>query len=216
MKAFRIIAVLILLSIIMLNCHSGKHNKQPSKHKDTAKSQMADMKGMNLKKYVLKSGIVTFETIIAGTKGKKMLYFDDYGKQEKEVFYDGNTMKDAIVTVGDKLYKLIYKDKEAYYQGQSTRGCAYKFDWNEVPDSQKKNGYAIKLENTTIAGKLCEAYKIDNSEVITEFAGWGGICLYARQTSNAGEAITKATMIAENVNIPENCFEIPGGFKIKD
>lgn len=215
MKPFKILLIFICICGISIYCHRKKPAEPLMvKQNDTAKTQQAKKISDNteLTKYGIKSGIIEFVTDIAGTKGSKMLYFDDYGKLEREVFYDGDTPKEAYVTAEGSLYKIIYRQKMAYRLGPAKRGSAYKFDWNAVPESEKKDGHAIKTENINIAGKTCESFKIDNSGVITEFAGWQGICLYAKQQSRVGIAVSRAIKIQENVPVPDIMFEIPKGF----
>ena len=139
----RIVPAIICGCLIVSGCHRNKPgDSKPVKHTDTSKTQVAinTSAKVKLEKYGIKSGIVDFTTEMAGTKGKKMLYFDDYGKKEKEVFYDGDLPREAFVTVNGSLYKFSYKQKIAYRLGLSKTGNAYRFDWNEVPEFQKKQG----------------------------------------------------------------------------
>ncbi len=218
MKSYKILLIIFFSFLITIGCQRKNPSEpQPGKHTDTAKTQQA-LNTKNIKdesKYGIKSGIITFETDIAGTKGMKKLYFDDYGKLEREVFYDEEIPREGYVTAGGFLYRILYKQKTAYRLGPAKSGSAYRFSWNSVPDIEKKEGHAIKTENVKIAGKICESYKLDNSGIITKFAGWQGICLYAMQMSKVGNAEAKAVKIKENVPIPEEMFEIPRGFKVK-
>ena len=149
------------------------------------------------------------------TSRTKTLYFDNYGRNEREDYFEGNKLRESLLTSGKTIYKVRYLDKTAFNMGIATRGVAYRFDWNEVPEKQKKDGFAIKTEAMNIAGKACESYKIDNAGVITIFAGWGGICLYTMQESKQGSAITKAISFQENTSIPAETFKLPKGIRVK-
>jgi hypothetical protein len=218
MNYIKLFPLFFLIFFISISCHrKNPADQQTAITNDTASTQKpaSGTGNREVTKYGIKSAIVRFESDIAGSKSVKMLYFDDYGRNEREVFYEGETPKEAFVTVKGSLYKIIYKQKTAFRIGPAKFGSAYKFDWNEVPDSQKKDGHAIKLANIDIAGKSCESYKLDNAGVVTEFAGWKNICVYSKQQSKFGDAVIRAIKIEENVPVSADMFAIPQGFKMK-
>ena len=218
MSLFKCIACLIIITISLIACTP----KNPTSPKDTPVSQtpaskpiVTQINDTNIHKYSLISGIVKYETNILGNIGNKTLYFDDYGRKEREDYYEDNKLRESVITNGKTIYKVRYIDKIAFNMGIATRGIAYRFDWKEVPEKQKKDGFAIKTEMMNIAGKQCESYKIDNSGIITIFAGWDGVCLYTMQQSSQGSAITKAISIDVNAAIPSETFKLPKGIRVK-
>ncbi len=218
MKLNKYFTLLILLTILVLSY--SKRNPQSSKllpanQLPSDKPAITQKINSNQNKYSLKSGIVTFDTKIADNPGKKILYFDDYGLKEREDYYEDDKLRESVLTDGKIKYKVSYNDKTALNLGIAQRGIAYKVDWNEIPASQKKNGFAIKLENINVSGKTCESYKIDNAGIVTTFAGWEGLCLYSQQQSKLGNALTKAVKIEENVSITPDKFKLPKGIRVK-
>jgi len=171
------------------------------------------------KKYDIKSGIVTFETItVMGDirlQEKSIVYFDEYGMKECKESYEGNTVKEVFFSDGKTLYALNRKDKVVYNRGSAYRGTELKFDWNEVSKKDKAKGKAKQLPNVTIAGKSCESFVVTSSSGKTVFAGWKGICLLTDLTSSGMHVVSKAVTIDENATVPPEKFTIPAGYKIQ-
>jgi len=171
------------------------------------------------KKYDIKSGIINFETTTkAGSvtvTRKHVVYFDDFGKKECREEYDGDTLKESYFSDGKNLYKVIHAERTAYRTGKAVRGTEFRYDWNEVPESHKREGDAKKLANMIIAGKNCESFQQSDSGTTTKFAGWNHICLFTEQTSRGMNSVSKAVKIEENVSVPAEKFKVPDGFRIK-
>lgn len=167
-----------------------------------------------IKKYQIKSGIVTFFNEGMGIKTKVVLYFDDYGMKEAEEKYDGDVIKDATLCDGKNRYIIVYNEKTAYESGECFRGVAYKFDWAEIeraPDQYKGK----KLPNVTIAGKDCESFSLQSGKNPVIYAGWNNICMLIDQDGSFGKITYKAVSIEENATIPEGKLSIPEGFAVK-
>lgn len=167
-----------------------------------------------IQKYPIKSAIVTFETEIAGMKGKTILYIDNYGSLEMEEKYSDDVLTEADLCDGANRYTINYKKKTAYTMSSCTRGIAYKFDWNEISDADKKEK-AKKLPNITIAGKDCESYSYTTAGVTSVFAGWNNILLMQDQKNQYGGTLSRAISIEENAVIPAEKFAIPADIEIK-
>jgi hypothetical protein len=166
-------------------------------------------------KYGIKSGIVTFETSMAGMKIKSVLYFDDYGAKEADEKYTGENVTSITVCDGKERYDLKPSQKTAYSGGTCGygRGIAFRFAWDEVSKEDQAKGK--KLANMNIAGKDCEAFSIDLGSSFTVYAGWQNINLYLKTTTSGMDAIIQATKIEENVDIPASKFQVPDGYEIK-
>jgi hypothetical protein len=209
-----------IISILLLfnySCTQKNPQKAISSNSQTPiiKPEISQTTDTAKHKYEIKSAKIIFTTNFAGAAGEKILYFDDYGRKEREDFYEGGKLIESVLTDGKIIYKIRYKDKTALNLGITQNGTAYRFNWDEIPENQKKEGFAIKTENMNIAGKYCQSYKIDNSGIITVFAGWNGICLYAEQKSESGKAITKAISIDESEIIPPDIFRLPKGIRVR-
>ena len=167
-----------------------------------------------IKKYEIKSGIITFEKSVAGMPGKEILYFDDYGIKELVEEYSNNQVEEATLADGTTMYKLKPSQKTAYKMGDASRGVAYKFDYAEI-SAQDKEQKVKKLPNITIAGKDCESYSYESHGIITTYAGWSHICLLTEQKMKFGNTTIKAVKIEENVTIEKKKKKIPQGYQIK-
>src|SRR5580765_6507469 len=68
-----------------------------------------------VKKYDIKSGIITYDTEMemAGMKipGKVVLYFDDYGIKECEETYKSGKLAESFVSDGKDRFKLYHDGK---------------------------------------------------------------------------------------------------------
>lgn len=205
----------LLFCSAIISCSGNKKQNDTTtleQAESTASEATAEVPA--IKKYQIKSGIVTFYNEGMGIKSKVVLYFDDYGMKEAEEKYDGETIKDATLCDGKNRYTIVYKEKAAYESGECFRGVAYKFDWSEierVPEQYKGK----KLPNVTIAGKDCESYSIQSGKSPIVYAGWNNICMMIDQESSFGKITYKAVSVEENATIPEGKLNIPAGFAIK-
>ena len=171
------------------------------------------------KKYDIKSGIITFETVIEmGTmkmKNKIMVYFDDYGTKECNENYTGGKLKNSLFSDGQMKYLLLHDQKTVETRGKEYRGTEYRFDWNEIPEKDKTSGMAKKLPNVTVAGKNCESYMVGSSTDKTVYAGWDHVCLMIDISSSTMRSLTKAVKFEENAKVPPEKFAVPAGYKTK-
>ena len=181
---------------------------------ETVATETTAAQTVQIHKYQIKSAIVTFETEIAGMKGKTILYFDNYGSLELEEKYMGDKLDEGDLCDGKMRYTLNYDKKTAFSMGECARGTAYKFDWSEISDADKKDK-AKKLPNVTLAGKDCESYSFTSGSITTTFAGWGNILLMQEQKNKYGGSVSRAISIEENAVIPADKFAPPAGFEVK-
>ncbi len=176
---------------------------------------LSTLQAQQVKKYQIKSGIITFETTMMmgkfEMKTKSVVYFDDYGMKECKDTYDDNGLKESFFSDGKNLYLTIYKEKAVYKRGTAFRGTEYKFDWNEIAPS----GKAKKIANMTIVGKNCEAFELKDGGNTNTYAGWNNICLYLGVSMKNMTTIYKAVKLEENAKVPADKFKIPAGFTLK-
>lgn len=214
MYYFKNLTLLLLCSAIISCSGNKKQNDTTTQEQAASNAAEAPAEVTAIKKYQIKSGIVTFYNEGMGIKSKVVLYFDDYGMKEAEEKYDGETIKDATLCDGKNRYTIVYNEKAAYESGECFRGVAYKFDWSEIeraPEQYKGK----KLPNVTIAGKDCESYSIQSGKSPIVYAGWNNICMMIDQESSFGKITYKAVSVEENATIPEGKLTIPAGFAIK-
>jgi len=171
------------------------------------------------KKYDIKSGIITFETVIEmGTmkmKNKVMVYFDDYGTKECNENYTGGKLRNSLFSDGQMKYLLLHDQKTVETRGKEYRGTEYRFDWNEIPENDRTSGMAKKLPNVTVAGKNCESYMVGSSTDKTVYAGWDHVCLMIDISNSSMRSLIKAVKFEENAKVPPEKFAVPAGYKMR-
>lgn len=213
MKTFQFLTSIVLASML-ISC--GGKTSNPSTSNDSASvasQEQATAAAPSIKKYPIKSGIITFDNDMMGIIQKSVLYFDDYGMKEADEKYDGNAVKEVAICDGKKRYTANFETKTAYEIGDCYRGIAYKFDWDEISKADQK--YKVKKgPNMTIAGKDCESYSMEATEYPSTFAGWNNICLYQETKSKFGTVTMKAVKV-EEVDVPAEKFQVPAGFEVK-
>jgi len=172
------------------------------------------------KKYDIKSGIITFETVIdMGTMkmtNKIMVYFDDYGMKECHENYAGEKLASSLFSDGQMEYVVKHGEKTASKRGKAYRGTEFRFDWNEISEKDRTSGKAKKLPNVTVAGKSCESFMVGSATDKTVYAGYGHVCLMIDLSSPTMRSEIKAVKFEENVKVPPEKFMVPAGYKMKE
>ena len=109
-------------------------------------------------KYSIKSGTITFERTGVSAKKKIMVYFDDFGKKERnEVYNNKGVLEEFRFSDGETMYKISLKnnaEKVAYIMGPGSFGTEMKFvaDPFRGEDEKKRQNYK-KLPDMKILGK---------------------------------------------------------------
>ncbi|MBI3005967.1 MAG: hypothetical protein HYY49_11230 [Ignavibacteriales bacterium] len=173
-----------------------------------------------VKKYGIKSGIVTFEQDMKMggkffQKSKHIVYFDDYGMKECKETFENEVLTESFFSNGKDLVKVIHEQKTAYFSGPASAGTELKVDWSEVSEKDKKAGIAKKLGSKTVAGRICDAYEYKQSSSAMVYAGWNGICLFSDVTGGGMQTIAQAVKLEENAKVPPEKFEVPKGYTTK-
>jgi hypothetical protein len=172
-----------------------------------------------IKKYDIKSGIITFETK-ADASGmtvttKSIVYFDDYGVKECKETYKGDALNESFFSDGKNLFAVYFADKMAVKRGVARRGTEFQFNWNDISDKDKKAGKAKQLPGLYIAGKQCDSFQYSDDGSTTKYAGWSRICLLTDLTSKDIHSVTKAVKVEENAKVSADKFAVPAGFAMK-
>lgn len=173
------------------------------------------------KKYDIKSGIVTYESIMKmgdmEIKEKTIVYFDDYGMKECKETYSGDRLKESYFSNGKDLYRVRHDEKTAYKQGSAYRGTELRVEWTEFgTEEERQAGKYKKLPSITVAGKNCEMFEYnDGKGNITRYGGWNKILLYMDLQTGGVQNIQRALKVEENAQVPPEKFQVPAGFKIQ-
>lgn len=163
-------------------------------------------------KYDIKSGTIHFDTDLAGFKGTKIVYFDDYGAKERVEEYENGALVSCLFSDGKIRYNLDVTAKIAYIVDQyGNRGWEMEFHtWDEIKQFPDYEEDYTKVDNIMVVGKSCEAYQYQD---IAVFAGWKGLTLYHQQ--NPGILI-QAVKLEEDVTQDPSLFAVPTGYTVKE
>jgi hypothetical protein len=172
------------------------------------------------KKYDIKSGVITLETIMTmgktQIKTQKVVYFDDFGiKEREETFSNGNLSKIFFSDGKDKISLSLAK-KKATKQGPGDRGIGVRVDLNDMGTAKDiEAGVVKKMPPMTIAGQTCEVIEVKRGEQVDVYGGWNRALVYLK-TGNANMTTEiKATKLEANVKIPEEKFQVPAGYTLQ-
>jgi hypothetical protein len=173
-----------------------------------------------VKKYEIKSGIITYQTEMemAGMKipGKVVLYFDDYGLKENEETYKDGKLAESFISDGKDRFKLYHADKMKVAAGKATNGTAMPFDWDLVSKRDKDAGLAKAGPKETVAGKECDTFtmitKTGGMDTSTVYAGWHHIVLSMKLTSSQMSSTKIAVKVEENPVVPADKFKAPADY----
>ncbi|MBI5475869.1 MAG: hypothetical protein HY964_03955 [Ignavibacteriales bacterium] len=174
-----------------------------------------------IKKYDIKSGIITYETIMKmgdfEIKNKIIVSFDEYGMKECKDTYTDKKLEESYFSDGKNLYSVKYGSKTAYKRGIASRGTELRVEWSEFgTEKDRKAGKYKKLPSQKFAGKNCDMFEYnDGAGSITQYGGWNKILLYMSMKTKSMESTQRAVKIEENVKVSPDKFKIQSGFKVE-
>lgn len=174
-----------------------------------------------MKKYDIKSGVVTYELImkVAGMeiKQKIVVSFDDYGMKECKETFKRDKLEESYFSDGKNLYLVKPDDKTAYKRGTAYRGTELRVEWSEFgTEKQRQSGMYKKLPAMKVADKNCEAFEYnDGKGTVTRYAGWNKILLYMNLKTKDMESTQRALKVEENAKVPAEKFKVPAGFAVQ-
>jgi len=175
-----------------------------------------------MKKYDIKSGIVTYDMNMKvgkmEIKKRTIVYFDDYGMKEcRETFSKDNKLEETFFSDGKNLFSLNHTKKTAFKSGSAFRGTELRVEWTEFgTEKDRQSGKIKKISAMSVAGKNCEAFESDDGKgSVTRYGGWNKILMYLSVKTKSVETLQKAVKVEENVKVPEEKFKIPAGYPVK-
>jgi hypothetical protein len=174
-----------------------------------------------VKKYDIKSGIVTYESIIKmgkmEIKSKTIVYFDDYGMKECRETYKDGKLVESYFSDGKDLYAVKHSTKKVFKQGSAYRGTELRVEWTEFgTEKDRQSGLFKKLPSKKFAGKDCEMFEQnDGKGTITQYGGWKKILFYLGQNSSGIETTQRAVKVEEDAKISPEKFAIPKGYTVQ-
>jgi hypothetical protein len=174
-----------------------------------------------VKKYDIKSGIVTYDLIMKmgqmEIKKKTIVSFDDFGMKECRETFSGNKLEESYFSDGKNLYSVRQAKKIVLKQGAAYRGTELRVEWSEFgTEKDRQSGKIKKMPAMSIAGKNCESFGSDDGKgTVTVYGGWNKILMYLHVKTNSVESLQKAVKVEENVKVSEEKFKIPAGYVIQ-
>jgi hypothetical protein len=174
-----------------------------------------------LKKYDIKSGIITYESIMKmgdfEIKKKIIVYFDDFGMKECRETYDNNKLEESYFSDGKTIYSVKHNQKAAFKQGTASRGTELRVEWSEFgTEKDRQSGKYKKLPSKKVAGKDCDMFEYnDGKGTLTTYGGWSKILLYMKLKTKSVENIQKAVKVEENVTVSPDKFKVPTGYAVE-
>jgi hypothetical protein len=174
-----------------------------------------------VKKYDMKSGVVTYESIMKmgdfEIKKKVVVYFDDFGLRECKETLSRDKLEESFFSDGKDLYLVKPGQKTAYKRGTAYRGTELRVEWSEFgTEKDRQSGKYKKLPAMKVADKNCEAFEYnDGKGTITRYAGWNKILLYMDLKTKGMESTQRALKVEENARVPAEKFKVPAGFAVQ-
>jgi hypothetical protein len=174
-----------------------------------------------IKKYDIKSGIVTYDLIMKvgkmKIKKKTIVYFDDFGMKECRETFSDNKLEESYFSDGKNLYSVRHAKKIVFKQGTAYRGTELRVEWSEFgTEKDRQSGKIKKMPAMSIAGKNCESFGSDDGKgTITVYGGWNKILMYLHVKTKSVETVQKAVTVEENVKVSEEKFKIPAGYAVQ-
>ena len=174
-----------------------------------------------MKKYDIKSGVVTYESIMKmgdfQSKQKIVVYFDDFGMRECKETFSKDKLEESYFSDGNNLYLVKPRGKTAYKQGTASRGTELRVEWSEFgTEKDRQSGKYKKLPAMKVADKNCEAFEYnDGKGTITRYGGWNKILLFMSMKTKEMESTQRALKIEENAKVPAEKFTVPAGFAVQ-
>ena len=174
-----------------------------------------------MKKYDIKSGVVTYESIMKmgnfEIKKKVVVSFDDYGMKECKETFGRDKLEESFFSDGKDLYMVKPGNKTAYKRGTASRGTELRVEWSEFgTEEDRQAGKYKKLPAMKVAGKNCEMFEYnDGTGTVTQYGGWNKIMLYMSMKSKDMESTQRASKVEENAKVPAEKFKVPAGFAVE-
>ena len=224
-----------LLSFIFIvtltNCNNLNNKQEIANNITNNISDSNSVNSTKLKRYLVKSGIITYKTSVSGKimgstisgSGTKNIYFKDWGamelnKEDNKKVTKMNILGQKKADVVEKhtinkldngkSYSVDTKNKVIYLRRDPAMEMMKTFNDGDVVDPGKKmlesmGGKIIGEEK--VLGYTCELWKIPGGK---EWA-YKGIALRLEMTVMGVKSTMEATSAKFNIAVPDKYFELP-------
>jgi hypothetical protein len=220
-----IITAFVMFSISCSNKQGAKQAETKDSTGTTTSENQSETKA--IKKYDIKSGIVTYKTSVMGMDNSMILYFDDFGAREMretvtEIKMMGTVSRNVAVTLEKDGYRYSYQlenivgkenktSKEVKKSKVYGSGSADMGSMASTMSEEMKKQYEYKDEgNETVAGVTGTKFSMKMGK--TKMSG----TLYKKiMLKTVMEMMTiTAVKFEENVSIPADKFELPKDYTV--
>lgn len=172
------------------------------------------------KKYDIKSGIVTLESlsVIGKTEIRmtKIVYFDDYGSKQCEESYSGGKLTGVFFSDGKDKISLSLSKKKATKQGSGSNGIGPRVELDFFGTKKDIDSGAVKKgPPMTLAGQACETILVTRNGATDTYAGWHRVLVYIKTSGSGVATEIKATKLEANAAVPKEKFQVPAGYSLQ-
>lgn len=174
-----------------------------------------------LKKYDIKSGIITYDVVTKmgsfAMNSRAIVYFDEYGMKECKETYTGDKLEECFFSDGKDLYAVKIKQKTAYRRGSAYRGTELRVEYTEFgTDKDRSSGIVKRIPSMKVADKPCEMIEVnDGKGTVTKYGGWNKILLLMDTKTKDMQTTMRAVKVEENVKVQPEKFRVPSGYKVE-
>jgi len=170
-------------------------------------------------RYNFKSGIVHFKATMMMMDQEVVMYFDDWGRQQRsEININFMGKKAHNVTITDSVFVSSWNEEDK----KCTRvpvdpSSPNNIDFTRLTDQVIKT-YNLKKEGTDkVLGRECVVYSMnyEPAGLSGKYYVWNGIVLKTDATASGMNVKMEAVKILENAVVPSDKFEIPDDVSIK-
>ncbi len=181
---------------------------------------ISTINSQTVKRYSFKSGKIEYK-YEGNTKGKAVLYWDDYGNKELSINETETTM--FGFTQKSNQYKLtlnefIYTWEKDKKKGSKTENSFFNatkenpnVDWEKLAEETLESAGYKKSGTETILGKTCVIWK-----GIGSISVWKFLPLKTEVNILGTKVLQVASKIETDISIPSSTFNIPKGVKFQD
>ncbi|NWF50306.1 MAG: hypothetical protein HXY49_07175 [Ignavibacteriaceae bacterium] len=216
--------VLIPVIISVLLCFGCGDKKQDSPEGKTESSNVKKEFSGIMKRYGIKSGIVEYE-ISGSQKGKKTLYFDDYGLKQAE--HSSTVLSIAGFTKKSNLINIIDNDYQYMIDLDQKSGTKMKIaiieelkeklansDLIDIGKEMFERSGATLIGKEKVAGKECDVYEVKKLGTKTWY--WNWVVLKNEINTSGIKIKIEAVKVIDNADIPEDKLSVPKGIVLSE
>ncbi len=219
---------LLVFMFVFASCKQEKTEKE-NEEKENTEEVVTDQNENSddgktsdgIKKYDIKSGVITQKSEVMGMIQDIVITFDDYGAKEvTDVYNDFMGVKNhsRTLVVDGYMYSLAMGEKTGTKMKIMGTNTGSSYDFKNMSEEMKEDMNIKVVGKETFLGKECEKITMDYVDMSTSgtFLIWNGIALKSDVIAMGMQVVIETVSIDENAKIDETLFEIPADFQITE